>query len=183
MNTPFYSLFNRNMAPSASTAFTITFATLANGACRQSTLIANGYGGENQYLPNGSGYTSVNMAVESHLARVYFSITMGTTPTTGGNVNFYLIQSDVGSPAIITDGCGASDAAYPSTAGYTANTPVNAPLLFSITVSATPSLVYKGSFIIPNPGPTWGIAVQNMTGVAFAAGTINYVMESTQSRF
>jgi hypothetical protein len=181
MNTPFYSYYTFQgnpgafFAPVVSQALTITLGGLANGSARQSTFIASAYAGQNQNLPDGSGFTSVSMAGGYHLARIYFKITVGSNPLAGGNINFYLLQSDAGSPAIITDGAGVSDAAF--------TTLSNAALIYSVTVTAVSSILYTGSFVIPNPGPSWGIAVQNNTGVALTSGSVNYIYETSASKF
>ena len=46
-------------------------------------------------------------------------------------------------------------------------TPQSAQLVNVLQVTATANTVYKGSFIIRNPGPFWGIGVLNNTGYAF----------------
>lgn len=143
----------------ASSAMTITLASLASstsGVGRQSTLVSN-----------------ISASEGAMIVRVYYKITTGTSPTVNTPILLYLLQGDAASPNITTDNAGASDAGL---------TVVNAPLVAVIQVTATSNQTYEGSFIVRNPGPLWGLAVVNSTGVNLNATggnhAIRYVTES-----
>ncbi len=68
---------------------TITLASLADGAARQSTIVDN--------------------EDDAQMVRVNFKITTGTTPTNKNTIEFYLITGDKGN--IKTDNAGPTDAA------------------------------------------------------------------------
>ena len=143
-----------NAEHDAAAAMTITLASLADAAARQSTMISN--------LDNGQ------------MVRVYFSLTTGTTPTVNKTIEFYLLSGDLGTP-IRTDGAGASDAAI---------TIETAPVVYAVQIDATSDKAYSGSFLIRNPGPEWGIAVKNNTGAALNSTggnhEISYVVENVE---
>lgn len=119
----------------ASVALTITLASLADGAARQSDMVSN--------IDN------------AQMLRVYYKITTGTSPTVNETIELYLLSGDLVN--IRTDNAGGTDAAI---------TIDTAPPVEIITVDATNDKAYRGSFLIRNPGPEWGIAVKNSTGVA-----------------
>lgn len=123
----------------SSTAFTITLASLANGSARQSTIVDN---------------------TTDRFSRVivYTKIKQGTSPTGNKTVTAYLIRDDNNGTNHRTDAAGASDAAI---------TILNAPLIGILNNKSSPSTgdVLYGEFIIDNPGPKWGIVIQNDTGV------------------
>ena len=151
MGTPIHASFG------SSTAMTITLASLANstaGVGRQSTLIDN-------------------TTTQTQMVRVFYKITTGKSPTDKTTITLYLLQGDnPASSNIRTDGAGASDAGL---------TVVTASLVGVIQVSSTSNVTYTGSFLIRNPGPEWGIAVVNSTGVALNSTggnhSLRYVVE------
>lgn len=123
--------------------FTITLATLANAAARQSTMISN-----------TNGYPA---------ALVYLAIKSGATPPTAGtSYKVYLLRgNDPSSSNYRTDGAGASDAAM--------STVLGAQLLGTIPVTAAANTVFYGEFdtsALGSLGPEWGIAILNNTGQA-----------------
>jgi hypothetical protein len=125
----------------AQAAFTITLASLANASARQSTLINN----SNDYPA-----ALINLKITSG----------GVAPTAGAVYEVYLIRSD---GAIADDGAGASDAAI---------TIENAPLLGTIVVTATTAKAFYGVFDtapLGPLGPTWGIAIKNVSGQALSS--------------
>lgn len=134
-----------------STAMTITTASLADGAGRQSTMIDN---------------TSAKYPA----AYIFVSIKMNTTTATTANsvIEVYLIRGDSTSPTIEDDNLGASDAAWslPTTSGGP-----NATLIGTLREDASPATndILSGSFYVEHLGPYWGIAVVNRTGQAFHA--------------
>lgn len=134
----------------ASAALTITLASLASseaGVGRQSTMVDNS-------------------SALAQLVHVFFKVTTGTGPTTGRSINFYLVKRDNhASPNIATDNAGGSDAAL---------TVVTADLVYSVPTDNTSDKTYRGSFVIPNPGPSWGIAVVHDTGVNLNATAGNH---------
>jgi len=143
----------------SSTALTITLASLANstaGVGRQSTIVDN----------TTNAYTAVWVAC---------NIKCGTSPTSNANVYIYLIRDDNNGTNIRSDGAGASDAAL---------TVLNAQLIGTLKTGASAATgdVLKDIFYVPAPGPKWGIAIVNSTGVALDATggnhVINYVGET-----
>jgi len=136
----------------ASTALTITLASLASSTTlvgRQSTMVDN-----------------TDLA---QMIRVYFKVTTGTSPTVNKTIQFYLLSGDdVASSSIRTDNAGASDAGL---------TIVTAPMVYVVQVSATSDVSYRGSFLIRNPGPEWGIAVVQDTGSALNATAGNHLLK------
>lgn len=132
-------------------------------------------------LANGSalalaGQSNISSSEGAQLIRVYYSIMTGTSPTNLNTFSFYLLQGDASSPNLYTDGA--------PTAGGSV-TLVTAKPIEVVQVTATSNQAYVGSFVIRNPGPYWGIAVLNNTGVALnATGTnfsIRYVTESVST--
>lgn len=154
MTTPITSNFG------TSTAMTITLASLASstvGVGRQSSMIDN----------------SSSLA---QMIRIYFKVTTGTSPTANRSIQFYLLTADlISSPNIITDGAGASDAGL---------TIVSAPLVYVIPTSNTSDKVYQGSFLIRNPGVSWGIAIVHDTAVNLNSTgsnhSLRYISENQQ---
>jgi hypothetical protein len=136
----------------ASTALTITLASLpssTSGAGQQSTLISN-------------------TTDKWQRVHVFFRVTTGTTPTVNKSIRFFLIKGD--DPAasnIRTDNAGATDAAL---------TVVTADQMYAVAVSATSNVAYRGSFVIDNPGPEWGIAVVHDTAVNLNSTGTNHVL-------
>lgn len=134
----------------SSTALTVTLASLANNSARQSTIVDN-------------------TTTRHEKVVVYVKLTVGTSPTADSNINVYLIRDDADATTPHrTDGAGASDAAI---------TIKNAPLLKSIRVTAATSDVpYYTEITVFDPGPKWGIAVENKSGVGLnATGTNHWV--------
>jgi len=133
-----------------STALTITLASLADGAGRQSTLVDNGTARYQELL-------------------VYVKCKTGASaPTANSIVEVYLLRGDKDAGAEhLSDGAGASDAAL---------TPLNATLIGVMRNKAAPSGgdVLYGEFMIHRPGPKWGIAVLNRTGQAFDSTGSNH---------
>lgn len=118
--------------------FTITLASFANGAARQSTMLTN--------------------SDSAPAAMVYLKITSGgTAPTAGSIYEVYLLRGDdASSSAYRSDGAGASNAAI---------TIENAALLGTIVVTNTTDKAFYGEFDTSPLGPLepeWGIAVKNM---------------------
>lgn len=132
----------------SSTAFTITLASLANGSARQSTIVDN---------------------TTDRFSRVivYTKIKQGTSPTGNKTVTAYLLRDDNNGTNHRTDGAGASDAAI---------TILNATLIGIMNNKSSPTTgdVLYGEFIIDNPGPKWGIAIQNDTGVSLDSTGSNH---------
>ncbi len=125
-----------------STALTITLASLADAAGRQSTIVDN----------TANRFSEVI---------VFLKIKMGASaPNANSIVEVYLIRDDNDGTNHRSDGAGASDAAL---------TPLNAQLIGAMRNKASPAggdLLY-GEFLVHRPGHKWGIAVVNRTGQAF----------------
>ena len=142
--------FTMETALDAVAAFTITLASLANGAARQSDMIAN--------------------ASERRAALVQLKIRSGgTAPTAGAIYEVFLLQGN--GSGYRTDGAGASDAAI---------TIENAPLLGTIVVTATTNKDFYGNFDTAPLGPLgteWGIAVRNSSGQALNATEGNHTKQ------
>lgn len=125
-----------------STAMTLTLASLADAAGRQSTIVDN----------TSNRYGEV---------LVFLKIKMGASaPTANSIVEVYLIRDDNDGTNHRSDGAGGSDAGL---------TPLNAQLIGAMRNKASPSAgdVLYGELLIYRPGPKWGIAVVNRTGQAF----------------
>lgn len=122
----------------AAGTFTITAASLANGAGRQSTMVSN-----------ASGRTMIKLEL----------LTMtGTTPTAGTTIDVYWIQGNAAG-TYRTDGAGASDAAW---------TPVNARRIGSFPVLAATSnvAIYLDADLDFPPGEEFGIGLWNASGAS-----------------
>jgi len=134
-----------------STALTITLASLANLAGRQSTLVDNTTNRYQDFL-------------------LFVNIKTANTPNAYSIVEVYLIRSDNDATTEHRDdGAGTSDAAL---------TPLNCQLIGTLRSSAAPGTgeALKGSFLVHRPGPEWGVAVFNRTGQALdATGTNHWV--------
>lgn len=131
---------------------TITLASLADsstGVGRQSTIVDN----------TTDKYQDV---------LVYISVKLGTSPTSNGIVYVYLIRDDGSGSPMRSDNAGASDA------GLTVK---NAELIGCLASGASPSTgdVLTDAFLIRRPGPKWGIAVVNNSGVSLNSTGGNHV--------
>ena len=132
----------------APVTMTITLASLADAGARQSTMVDNND--------------------DAQMIRIFFEIKTGTTPTANKTIEFYLLTADKHTtPNIITDGAGSVDA------GITVE---SAPLVNAVTVDNVSDKTYQDSFLIRNPGASWGIAVKNNTGVALNSTGGNHEM-------
>lgn len=135
----------------APVAMTITLASLATstaGVGRQSTIVDN--------------------ESNAQLVHVFFKVTTGTSPTADKSINFFLLKrDDHPSPNTATDNAGATDAAL---------TTVTADMVYSVATTATSDVAYRGSFVLANPGPSWGIAVVHDTAVNLNATGSNHTM-------
>lgn len=135
---------------------TITLASLASAAFRQSTMILN--------------------ASQRPGALIQVRVTVGTTPVAGSAINIYLLRGN--GSGYRTDGAGAADAVLVPPGGVP-----NAKLLGSIFVPvATSNVQYfkdidtlqAGAGIL---GVEWGILIENATGVALNATAGNHVCQ------
>jgi len=147
--------------PIAKATFTLTLASLANAAARQSTMIAN-----------ASNYPAAIVTIRIKSG--------GVAPTAGTVYEVYLLRGDdAASSTYRSDAAGASDAAI---------TIENAILLGTITVTATTAKNFYGEFDtapLGPLGPEWGIAVKNASGQALSStegdhlkGYVYYVPEA-----
>jgi hypothetical protein len=137
----------------AKTAMTITLGGLASstsGLGRQTTIVDN-------------------TTARYQLVHIYYSIKLGTSPTSNKGIYFHLISDD-GVTTIRSDSAGASDASLQV---------VNAPQVEAATTgaSAATGSVIAGHFLVRNPGPKWGLAVYHDSGVALDATNSNHVIE------
>ena len=131
--------------------FTITLASLASGAARQSTILTN---------PNARPAALINLRIQSG----------ANAPAAGTIYEVYLLRSD-NITTYRTDNAGAADAAI---------TIENAQLLGTIVVTNTANKNFYGDFDtapLGPLGPAWGIAVKNMTDQALNATEGNHVKE------
>lgn len=132
-----------------STALTITLASLGNNSARQSTIVDN----------TTARYQDV---------LVYVKIKLGTSPTGNTAVNVYVIRDDNDATTPHrSDGAGSSDASM---------TILNARPIGALRTKSSPATgdVLYGEFVVSRPGPKWGIAVENKTGVALDATGSNH---------
>lgn len=130
----------------SSTAFTITLASLANAAARQSNMVDN----------SASNYPS---------AIIYVRIKSGNVPPTNGSLyTIHLIRRDShSSPNVSDDGAGGSDAAI---------TIENAPAIGAIIATSTANKNFYAVLdtnVLGPLGPSWGIAIRNSSGQAISA--------------
>jgi len=130
---------------------TITLASLASstsGVGRQSTMV------DNSSTRNKKIY-------------LFVQVKLGTSPNSNAPISVYLLRYDT--TAIRTDGAGASDA------GITVKeaTPIG---VLTTGPSAATGDVLKGDFVILDPGPNWGIAIVNGSGVALDSTAGNHVV-------
>ena len=122
----------------ASAGFTITLASLANAAARQSTL-----------LTNSSDYPA---------AIVHLKVSSGTNAPTAGTVyEVYLLRSD---GAIADDAAGASDAAI-----TIVNAPLLGTIVVTANANTAFYGVFDTAPLGPL-GNSWGIAIKNSSGQA-----------------
>lgn len=138
----------------ASTALTISLASIATGAGRVSTAVSNA-------------------SPSKPRVRIYAQIKMGTSPVANSNVEVYLIRGDVSSsPNIQDDNAGVSDAAY---------TALNAQLIGTLRNAASPATgdVLRGSFTVDEPGLIWSIGIMNKSGVNLDSTGGNHVIRYT----
>jgi hypothetical protein len=132
----------------SSTALTVTLASLANAAGRQSTIIDN--------TTNRYGRVALFVKVKMAAAGV----------TANSVVEVYLIRDDNDGTNHRSDGAGASDAAV---------TILNAALIGILRNGTSPNgTTIYGEFVVDNVGPKWGIAVVNRTGAALDATGSNH---------
>jgi len=133
-----------------SAALTITLASLADAAGRQSTVVDN----------TSARYQDL---------LIYVNVKMGASaPNANSIVEVSLIRTDAdGTTEHRDDGAGASDAAL---------TPLNAQLIGALRNKGSPSAgdVLKGSFLVHRPGPKWAVAVFNRTGQALDSTGSNH---------
>jgi hypothetical protein len=132
----------------ASTALTITIASLANSAGRQSTLVDNTTARYQDLL-------------------LFVNINTANSPNANSIIEVYLIRSDNDGTEHRDDGAGTADAAL---------TPLNSQLVGCLRSSGTPGTgeTLKGSFLVHRPGPEWGVALYNRTGQALDATGSNH---------
>jgi hypothetical protein len=129
----------------ASTEFSITTASLANGAGRSSALV------DNETTRWGD-------------ITVYWMIETVASAVADSTVDLYAIRSDDATANTTTDGVTA-DAAY---------TPVNAKRLDTIKVNGSGGAqVLQGEANFPNPGKEFGVAIFNNTGQILHATEAN----------
>jgi len=143
----------RTKIVSTKNALTLTLASLAAAAARQSTMVAN----SNNYPA----------------ALVYIKIKSGAVGPVAGKVyEVYLLRGDdASSSAYRTDAAGAADA------GITIE---NALLLGTIIVTNSAAKNFYGEFdtgALGPLGPEWGIAIKNATDQALDATESNHLKE------
>jgi hypothetical protein len=120
------------------------------------------------FTPGGAGLASAtgrqtavidNTTFRYSRILLFASVQVGTSPNANSTIEFYLFRTD-------NDGTEHRDDEAAATEG--ALTPLNSQLIGTLRVDAagTTDKILKGSFIIDEPGPEWGIIVYNRTGVA-----------------
>lgn len=130
----------------ASTALTVTLASIADGAGRISTRVDNS--------------TDASGSDRAQAIEVWASITTGGVAHTDDSLfKFYLVGHDVGTgtPNISDDALGTSDAAVTVE-------PENSQFLFSIRVTAATNTAFEGHGTMYDPPPGWSIVFWNATG-------------------
>lgn len=133
-----------------SAALTISLASLADGAGRQSTMVDNATARYQDVL-------------------VYVKCKMGSSPPNANSIiEVYLLRGDKDAGTEhLSDGAGTADAAF---------TPLNAQLIGALRNKASPSGgdVLYGEFQVYRPGPKWGIAIVNRSGQPFDSTGSNH---------
>ena len=132
-----------------STALTITLASLANAAGRQSTLVDN-------------------TTTRFQDLLLFVNVKTANNPNANSIIEVYLVRSDNDATTEHRDdGAGTSDAAL---------TPLNSQLLGALRSSSSPGTgeTLKGSFLVNRPGPEWGVAVYNRSGQTLDATGSNH---------
>jgi hypothetical protein len=124
---------------------TLTFASLANAAGRVAAQVDN-------------------TTVRAGLILVEYNFMTATAPTAGTAVEFYLARGDSEAGAHIDGGLAATDTGYTSGPPTAANLRSRLQLVGVQAVTADANTVYKGSFVISNPGPKWSLYVYNGIG-------------------
>ena len=140
------------------------------GSSSPSTITATGLNS----LANASAYSlglisNINGSFEgAMIVRVYFTIVTSASPVAGDTISFYLLQGDNASNS--TDGSTTSPGSIT----------IGTASIASVIQISSGVTTYKGSFVIRNPGPQWGVAVSNNSGVSLASSghSITYVTES-----
>lgn len=136
---------------SSPSALTITLASLASstsGVGRQSTMVDNSV----------TRYRRIFLLL---------AIKLGTSPNSNAPISVYLLRYDT--TAIRTDGAGATDAALTIKQAIPIGVLTTGP-------SAATGDVLIGDFVVDNPGPSWGIAIVNGSGVALDSTGGNHVV-------
>ena len=105
----------------------------------------------------------VNNLDDAQMVRIYFKVTTGTSPTVNETLEFYLLTGNLG--AIRTDNAGASDAIIIIE---------TAPIVNVVQIDNISDKTYRGSFLIRNPGPEWGIAIGNNSGASLNSTGSNH---------
>ncbi len=97
---------------------------------------------------------------------LFASVQLGTSPTANSLFEYYLFRAD-------NDGTEHRDDAAAAAEGTL--TPLNAQLIGVLKADSagTTDQILKGSFVIDEPGPSWGIIVYNRTGVALKNSDTN----------
>jgi hypothetical protein len=133
----------------ASSALTITLASLADGAGRVSAQVAG------------------TSPVAGKLQVFYKITTGGSAPTAGTSVSFFLVRGDDHETEHRDGGVGATDSAVADAENFKLANAGNLVHAFAVT-NAT-AKAYQGSFIIENQGTDWQIAVINNIGQALSS--------------
>jgi len=103
---------------------------------------------------------------------VFFSIKVNdTTQTAPGYIEFYVLRGDDHASEIRTAGFlgDLSDHGACTTAALVAELRASVPPDHTVGTTVTAAVVYRGSFIIDDPGPDWQLAVYNGTDQALNA--------------
>jgi hypothetical protein len=145
----------------ATTAATITLASLANNAGRISAQIDN-------------------TTTRAPMLIVYYRFKSAATPTAGNPVTLYLIRGDTSGTAHVDENLGTADAAV-------STKPNHADIVHITPAKATASWDSGGaSAVILNPGPKFSLALFNESGQAFTSTAgdhyVRYVLVNPESQ-
>ncbi len=132
-------------ATGTSTALDIDLTLIDEGAANgeQSSLVAN----------NTAGTTRWRAVL------LYFELTAGTSPTAGGNYEFYLIRGDAEGGAITDDFAAASAASLAIVNSHLIDVITNPTTDTGQTVAQSMTTEYMGVL-----GPEWGVGFVNESG-------------------
>lgn len=102
--------------------------------------------------------------------KVSYELVFNATPVAGDRIDFLYASCDEAASNEIRDGNIGGTEGQITTAAAKAAVQASCPVVRSHYWETSHGTTFKGSFIIPNPGPSWQLLIKPV-GEAFAAGT------------